>query len=317
MPINCFSPHPHQPKSYSPAETGSDALATAGSARATDATDLHPPPTDGDLPTSVGQKAEDFTLIAKVPIFAPDTVGVDSAAWSNLGDKLSHIASQHGNDASSAGSVTGSSSTSYHVLNPPPQFNMYMITSLFLQEGLEGFREELQAGTLSANQQMAALDRTADELEAGAQKRLIGSIVQGVGQGVSGFAQIASSGINMNTARNANSALNQTTGLDATTRGQEFNRLTAQANGIAGMVQGSGQFSQAMMGTGAAVTEQGAAAHDAAKVRADKAATAYAAQHDMHTAFRQQYLSMIQDALQTAKSYEQSQAQMMQNAAKA
>ncbi len=97
---------------------------------------------------------------------------------------------------------------------------------------------------------------------------------------------------------------------DPTVRANEFQRLSGMSAHLQTGLQNYGQGSQGMGSVLQGVNDASATSEEAEKQAADKAATAYDAAHEQATNMKQQYLAVLQDYLDKAKSREQSRDQV-------
>jgi len=280
-----------------------------------------------------------------IPIPPPPAGETDPMTRNLLGDRFHSLLNggNDGNGGNDANQNDNGGNDSGNV-NPPPLRHLTIddLLQLLTTESAEGFKMAAKQTQLATTEKMEALtDMASDILGAGKDRRL-GSILAGVGTMGQGVAQMGGAGVSLRgisaattqidtagaQAANANAAAAANNGaagveagadaaavapaavnngtLDAISRAQIFNNLTAAPQSVAQGIGGVASTFQGGMSVGQAAQESDAVTEDADKTSAEKAAAADDALHDNAQNQKQQYLQVMQDYNDKKKNLEQS-----------
>lgn len=274
-----------------------------------------------DVPPDLSTHAKHHSHTEGSVTLPPPPAGdTDPTTQQNLTDKFGQFLNvSAGNNARNENDGGGDGGG--NPLKPPTHhFDSDDLMMLLITEGAESMKLYSAQTQLATTERITALSSEVTEMLDAAKDTKFAGILGGVGTMAAGATQVASAGINLKGVSVASKEIDLTAEemtandkgtLDAISKAQMFNRLTASYSAWGQVTSGSGQMLQGGMNVWQSIKQSDANKHDAAKAEDEKAAVAAEALHDNAQNMKQQAMQVMQDYVDRGKNMEQSRDQTM------
>jgi hypothetical protein len=277
-----------------------------------------PPPLDGKNGTETRDN-----LVGKFITLLERGIGVGKAAHS---PKATHDSGDGtGKPQDGGGGGSGSGDGNGKTISPSNRhFSVEDLLAVLVTESAQEYKLTSAETQFDTAQKIGILTDEVSKMKSGAKDREIGAILSGVGTLAQGIAQGVGAGVGLRGVNTANAKVTeevtevskqtdlvtqQPKVLDATSQAQIFNMWNSKATSMEQLIQSSGTGLQGGMNLGQGVEEGNAADDDAAKTKDERDAAEADSLHDNAQGMKQQYMQVMQDFVDRAKSLEESQDQ--------